>query len=109
MDNTCTVLIQHKTKDGEVYLEKEYSLADYTKLVASEMIYLVVDVENAFYEYEGQKNKAEWSKNGKKRFGEIRHKILDYANSVKRLPENLRVKPIEVMKVSEMIADVLNS
>lgn len=86
------VRIEHKTKDGEVYLEQEYSFRDYTELVARELMGVLADIEAAFYVFEDGKPRDEWSKANLNRFNGIRHKMLDYANNVRRLPSELHHK-----------------
>ena len=99
-----TVKIEYKTKDenGELQtvVEKEYDFLDYTDMLNLEIKNLLVDIENAFYYFEGNKQKEEWSRESKERFKAIRHKMLDRANAIKRLPETLHYKDKSPLQMS---------
>jgi len=104
-----TVKIEYKQKDenGELQtvVEKEYDFLDYTDMLNLEIKNILIDIENAFYHFEGNKQKDDWSKEGKERFKIIRHKMLDKANAIKRLPETLYHNGISAnqMTMGEML------
>ena len=100
------VTIEYKNKDLETVVEKEYSFIDYTEMLNLEIKRILMDVEDAFYYFSGNKQKSEWSPELSERFNKIRHKLLDQANAVKRLPENLSYNGVKgnTIPFSEFIA-----
>ena len=103
------VKIEYKNKDLETVVEKEYGFIDYTEMLSLELKRILMDVEDSFYYFSGNKQKQDWSPELNERFQKIRHKLLDQANAIKRLPENLSYKGIKAtsMPFSEFIARTL--
>ena len=83
------VKIEYKNKDLETVVEKEYDFLDYTEMLNLELKRVLMDIEDSFYYFSGNKQKTEWSPELTQRFNKIRHKLLDQANAIRRLPENL--------------------
>ncbi|MBP5423982.1 MAG: hypothetical protein J6Y78_16235 [Paludibacteraceae bacterium] len=100
------VKIEYKNKNLETVIEKEYSFIDYTEMLNLELKRILMDVEDAFYYLSGNKQKDEWDSELTEKFNKIRHKLLDQANAIKRLPENLSYKDIKAstMPFSEFLA-----
>ena len=100
------VKIEYKNKDLETIVEKEYDFIDYTEMINLELKRILMDIEDAFYCFSGNKQKQDWSPELTEKFQKIRHKLLDQANAIKRLPENLSFKGIKAntMSFSEYIA-----
>jgi len=100
------VKIEYKNKDLETVVEKEYDFIDYTEMLSLELKRILMDVEDAFYYFSGNKQKQDWSPELVERFQKIRHKLLDQANAVRRLPENLSFKGVKAttMPFSEYLA-----
>ena len=105
------VTINYKNEELETVAQKEYSFIDYTDLLNLELKKILTDVEDAFYVFSGGKQKKDWDPEFTERFLKIRHKILDQANAIKRLPMNLTYKGIRgsSMPLSEFIARELRS
>lgn len=103
------VKIEYKNKDLETVAEKEYSFVDYTEMLNLELKRILMDIEDAFYCLSGNKQKKDWSPEFTEKFQKIRHKILDQANAIKRLPENLSYKNIKAntMSFGEYLAKTL--
>jgi len=103
------VKIEYKNKNLETVVEKEYNFIDYTEMLSLELKRILMDIEDAFYSFSGNKQKDEWAPEYKDRFTKIRHKLLDQANSIKRLPQNLSYKGIKAstMPFSEFLAKTL--
>lgn len=103
------VSVEYKNRDLETVVEKQYGFVDYTDMVNLELKHVLMDIEDAFYVFSGNKQKSEWNQDLIDRFNKIRHKILDQANAIKRLPENLRYRdiPANTMNFSEYIAKKL--
>ena len=94
------VKIEYKNKDLETVVEKEYNFIDYTEMLNLELKRILMDIEDAFYYLSGNKQKQDWSPELTERFQKIRHKLLDQANAIKRLPENLSYKDIKANTIS---------
>ena len=84
-----TVKIEYKNKNLETVVEKEYDFVPYTEMLNLELMRLIMEIEDAFYYFSGNKQKEDWDPEAKERFKKIRHKMLDQANAIKRLPQTL--------------------
>ena len=94
------VKIEYKNKNLETVVEKEYNFIDYTEMLNLELKRILMDIEDAFYYLSGNKQKQDWSPELTERFQKIRHKLLDQANAIRRLPENLSYKGIKANTIS---------
>lgn len=107
--NDFRVKIEYKNKNLETVVEKEYNFIDYTEMINLELKRVLMDIEDAFYYFSGNKQKQEWEPETTEKFNKIRHKLLDQANAIKRLPENLSYHGIKAtsMPFSEFLAKTL--
>lgn len=87
-----TVKIEYKNKNMETIVEKEYDFIQYTEMLRMELMRVILDIEDAFYYFTGEEQKDNWDEETSRRFKKIRHKLLDQANAVKRLPLTLSYK-----------------
>ena len=106
-----TVKIEYKNSDMETVIEKEFDFLQYTEMLDLGLKGILVDVENAFYALQDNKQKDDWSDDAKSRFKAIRHKILDKSNAIRRLPQSLTYKGTSPLAVnfSDIIAAQLNA
>ena len=104
------VRVAFKNKELETVVEKEYDFLDYTTIISSDMKRIIKTIEDAFSYFNDGKPKEQWPQESFEKFAAIRHKLLDAANAVKRLPENLSYKnvPANTMNFSEYIAKLLS-
>lgn len=104
------VNIEYKNKQLQTVNEREYDFPQYTEMLQLELMRILMDVEDAFYQLQG-KQKDDWSPLANDLFQKIRHKLLDQANAIKRLPSTLYYKgvPCNSKNLSEVIADMLNN
>lgn len=93
------VKIEYKNKDLETVVEKEYDFISYTEMLHLELMRLIMEIEDAFYVFSGNKQKENWPPELTERFKKIRHKMLDQANAIKRLPQNLSYKGIKANQI----------
>ncbi len=100
------VKIEYKNKNLETVVEKEYDFISYTEMLNLELMRLIMEIEDAFYVFSGNKQKEDWDPEMKERFKKIRHKMLDQANAIKRLPQTLSYKGIKADQIS--ISDFIN-
>lgn len=84
-----TVKIEFKNENLETVVEKEYNFIQYTDMLQLELKRVIMDIEDSFYAFSGNKQKEDWDDDMKQRFKKIRHKLLDQANAIKRLPQTL--------------------
>ena len=100
------VKIEYKNKNLETVVEKQYDFIDYTDMLHLELKRILMDIEDAFYYFSGNKQKQDWPPELTERFTKIRHKLLDEANAIRRLPENLSYKDVKAttMPFSEFLA-----
>ena len=83
------VKIEYKNQNLETIIEKEYDLISYTSMLYMELMGVVKEVEDVFYEINQGKQKQDWTPESTEKFQKIRHKMLDEANAIRRLPQNL--------------------
>lgn len=91
--------------------EKEYELSEYTTLIKNDIMRIITDVEDALYEATGKK-KSEWPPSIMVRFDKIKHKLLDKAGEVSRIPENISIDvetPVYVDSVPEAVKEMLDA
>jgi hypothetical protein len=52
-----TVKIEYKNKNLETVVEKEYDFIPYTEMINLELMRLIMEIEDAFYVFSGNKQK----------------------------------------------------
>jgi len=110
MLNDYTVNIIYKNRSLESVSQRSYPFADYCQEQKLNLMHIITDVENAFYCLQDNQSKESWTPEAMETFQRIRHKLLDAANSIERLPRNLycKGKNIGAMNGSEYIAEIVN-
>ena len=91
-----TVTIEYKNENLETVVEKEYDFISYTSMLYMNLMGILKEIEDAFYDINQGKQKQDWTPESMEKFKKIRNKILDESNSIRRLPETLShngVKP----------------
>jgi len=88
------VKIEYKNDAMETVVEKEYSFPEYTEMLRLNLLRVIGDVEEAFYSFSGYKRKEDWDPDLLEKFKRIRHKMLDEANDIMRLPQTLYYKGV---------------
>lgn len=104
------VNIEYKNKHLQTVNEREYDFQQYVEMLQIELMRIIADIEDAFYRLQDNKLKEDWTQEATDMFQMIRHKLLDTANSIKRLPSTLCYKgvPCDSKNLSEVIAEILN-
>ncbi len=104
------VKIEYKNEKLETVVEKEYEFPVYTDMMYEKLMSVIAEIESAFYYFSDGKSKDQWSETTMSRFKSIRHKLLDEANALKRLPSNLSYKgiPAGQIPLSEYIAKTIH-
>ena len=100
------VRVTYKDKDMRPTYTKTYSLCEYTDMLRQDLLRLISDVENLCYIANENKAKADWSDQTFEEFSRIKHKLLDKAGDIGRLPENITLRTSEPL--NEYVARMLN-
>ena len=100
------VCVTYKDKELRPTYTKTYSLCEYTDMLRQDLLRLVTDVENLCYMANENKSKSEWSDQTFEEFCRIKHKLLDKAGDIGRLPENITIRTSEPL--TDFVARVLN-
>ena len=110
MNSIFSVNIAYRNKAGDIISTKDFSLEEYTEMLRYDMLRILIDLETMIEKQAGTKNKDEWNPEVLKAFNLMRHEILDSANSVARIPQNLCVngKHCSAIESSRAIAEIIN-
>lgn len=108
--NELTVTVGYYNSATEKIEERTYTLSRYTNIIKSNLIGVLGKIEktiNDLVDAGPHEAKVLAAKN----FAELRHNILDNANAIERLPENMRLNnlPVNSMKASDFIAGIINA
>ena len=105
-DMKLGVQVVYRNKDMEPVYSKTYSLKEYTDMLRTDLLRLVTDVEDLCYAANGNKDKEEWSDATFAAFNKIKHKLLDKAGDIGRLPDNITEMKTE--SLTNFVARILN-
>ncbi len=100
------VRVVFRNRDMEPTYTKTYTLDEYTGLLRQDLLKLIGDVEDLCYAANGNKDKEEWSDETFYRFNKIKHKLLDKAGDVGRIPEN--ITELKTESLTNFVARILN-
>ena len=94
------VNITYKNEKLEPVLKKTYTFADYMAMCRNDLLKVLNAVEEAFYAFNDNKPRGDWTDDSWSEFKKIKHVILDRANDIGRLPDNVfwADKEIEIAK-----------
>lgn len=109
--NDFTVKVAYKNKHTSELKEWTYDFRSYTEMMKRDLMRVIMEVEDVIYHLEDGKSKDEWDEDTMTRFQKIRHKLLDQANAIERLPQTLHYKNVSCSSVnlSEAIAEIINA
>lgn len=83
------VRVVYRDRERRPTYTKLYTLAEYTEMLRADLLRVITDVEDLCYAANGNQPKEDWSDDTFAAFSKIKHKILDKAGDVGRIPENL--------------------
>ena len=108
MSNVSEIVVRvtYRDKDLRPTYTKTYTLPEYVESIKNDLQGLVGDVETLGYIANNNKPKEEWSDDSFDSFMRIKHKLLDKAGEIGRLPVNLVMRKSEPL--SDYMARVLN-
>lgn len=100
------VRVTYRDKDLKPTYTRTYSLPEYTEMIRSDITNLISEVEKMAYIANDNKPKEEWSDESFSLFNRIKHRLLDKAGEISRIPENLIERRSEPL--SNYVARILN-
>ena len=83
------VRVVYRGVDRKPTYTKLYTLNEYTDMLRADLLRIITDVEDLCYAANGNAPKEDWSDETFTGFNKIKHKILDKAGDIGRLPDNL--------------------
>ena len=83
------VKITYRNSKLEPVSTQLYDLKDYTDMLRNDLLKVITDIEDGLYIATGNKTKDEWPDEVWGGFTRIKHKLLDKAGAIGRLPENI--------------------
>lgn len=89
MRSDLNVKVTYRNSKLEPVSTQLYSFDDYTDMLRNDLLKIITDVEDAFYIASGNKHRDEWPDDLWGSFTRIKHKILDKAGDIGRLPSNI--------------------
>ena len=106
-----TVKIAYKNKNLEDISTRTYDFQQYVEMIKLELMRIIMDLEDVFYYLQDSKAKEDWDEETTNKFQKIRHKLLDQANSIERLPRNLYFQDVPCinMSIGKLVADIINN
>lgn len=88
MSENYGVKITYRNSRLEPVSTQLYPFDDYVDMLRSDLLRVITDVEDLVYLISGNKMKEEWPDDVWGSFVKIKHKILDKAGDIGRLPNN---------------------
>lgn len=111
--NDFTVKVMYRNKDAGDCREWTYDFRQYTEMMKRELMRIIMEVEDIIYHLQGSRSKDEWDSETMERFQKVRHKLLDQANAIERLPQtqhykNTSCSSVSVSEVQARLIDAAN-
>lgn len=89
MQSNLMVKVTYRNARLEPVSTQLYALEDYTDMLRNDLLKIISDMEDSFYIACGNKHRDEWPDELWSSFTRIKHKILDKAGDIGRLPDNI--------------------
>lgn len=83
------VKVVYRGADMKPVYTKDYTLEEYTEMLQNDLTWLITDIENMCYRAAGGRPKSAWSDYMWVAFNTIKHKLLDKAGDIGRLPKTI--------------------
>ena len=100
------VKITYRNEKLEPVYERTYSLQEYADMVRMDLLRLITDVEELVYEMNDGKPREEWTDQSKAIFCKVKHKLLDKAGDIGRLPQN--IFELHQRSLTDLVADMVD-
>lgn len=82
--------VTYRNEDMKPTQQMVYTLKEYCDMLQLDLFRLIGDVEDLVYVMNGYLPRSKWTDESWARFNAIRHKMLDKAGDIGRLPETIR-------------------
>lgn len=105
VNKQLVVNVTYRNARMDPVCKETYTLQEYTEMMKTDLLRLVTDVEELCYIANNNKSKEEWSDETWSMFGKIKHKLLDKAGDIGRLPQNLSERTS--VPLTEYVAEVI--
>lgn len=89
MEKKLSVKVTYRNAQLEPVHTESYELSDYTAMLRNDIVRTISDIEDVIYVACGNKCRSEWPDEVWSGFTKIKHKLLDKAGDIERLPRNL--------------------
>lgn len=89
MRDNLKVQVTYYNEQLEPQYRKTYQLSEYTDMLRIDLLRLITDVEDMVYALNENKPKSEWTNESWAAFCKVKHKLLDKAGDISRLPDNI--------------------
>lgn len=83
------VNVTYKNRNLKTVQECEYDLSDYATMLGLDLKRIITDIEDMVYLLNGNKSKDDWTEDEIRSFNKIKHKLLDKAGEIERLPHSI--------------------
>lgn len=106
MTTDLGVRVVYRSKDMKPVYTRTYPLREFTEMIRADLMRLVTDVEDLCYAANGNKEKEDWSDETFAGFNKIKHKLLDKAGDISRMPDQL--VSMESEPLTDFVARMIN-
>lgn len=109
MISDYSVSVTYKNSQLDQVRTRTYRFDEYCNDLRNNVLAAIGEVELAMGVAQGDPDKSKWSESSMEHFKKVRHKLLDVANNVSRLPTNTcyRGERIANIKLADFIANTL--
>ena len=83
------VHITHRNSKLQPVADEMFTLEEYTSVLGNDILRMITDVEDIIYTVLDGNQKEDWPDEVWGKFSKLKHKLLDEAGAIRRLPENL--------------------
>lgn len=95
------VKVEYKNREMQPVFVQDCTLCEYTDMLRVDLMRLISDVENVLYIANSGVDKRDWPDEQMRAFLRIKHKLLDKAGEIGRLPENIYEDEDEPLGITE--------
>lgn len=107
MDKKIGVRVTYRNRNLDSVYSRIFELKEYTEQMRSDLQGLVSDVETLCYDMNDGKPIEEWTEESFRAFNKIKHKLLDKAGDIGRLPDNMVEIKGEPEPLNDFVARIL--
>ena len=101
------VRIVYRDRERNPVCARTYTLREYTEMLRADLLRVITDVEDMCYAANRNKPKEDWSDETFSGFNKIKHKILDKAGDIGRLPDSLCERDRETVPLTDFVAGMI--